>query len=92
MAEALGHPEHAQDLGSGGGTLTVSKPGPLPQGASVSLPFWGSSRELREVIALAAAGDIHVETELFPLSAAAEAFERLRAGRIRFRAVLPAGP
>ncbi|MEV6638997.1 NAD(P)-dependent alcohol dehydrogenase [Amycolatopsis sp. NPDC051371] len=78
-------------VGSGGGQLTVTKPGPLPQGASVSLPFWGSSRELREVIALARAGHIRVETEQFPLSAAEEAFARLREGRIRGRAVLLPG-
>jgi len=79
-------------VGSGGGRLTVAKPGPLPQGASVSLPFWGSRRELAEVIALARAGDVRVETELFPLAAAAEAFDRLRAGHVRGRAVLLPGP
>ncbi|MBE8520615.1 NAD(P)-dependent alcohol dehydrogenase [Amycolatopsis sp. H6(2020)] len=79
-------------IGSGGGRLTITKPGPLPQGASVSLPFWGSRRELAEVIALARAGHLRVETELFPLSAAGEAFDRLRAGRIRGRAVLLPGP
>lgn len=78
-------------VGSGGGRLTVAKPGPLPQGASVSLPFWGSARELREVIALARAGHLHVETEQFPLTAAAEAFRRLRDGRVRGRAVLLPG-
>jgi propanol-preferring alcohol dehydrogenase len=78
-------------VGSGGGKLTVSKPGPLPQGASVSLPFWGSSRELGEVIALARAGRIRVETELFPLTAAGDAFKRLREGHIQGRAVLLPG-
>jgi len=75
-------------VGSGGGKLTVTKPGPLPQGASVSLPFWGSSQELREVITLAQAGHIRVETEQFPLSSAHEAFGRLRDGRVQGRAVL----
>jgi propanol-preferring alcohol dehydrogenase len=78
-------------VGSGGGRLTVAKPGPLPPGASVSLPFWGSGRELREVIALARAGSIRVETERFPLSAAGEAFSRLRDGHVRGRAVLLPG-
>jgi propanol-preferring alcohol dehydrogenase len=78
-------------VGSGGGKLTVAKPGPLPQGASVALPFWGSGRELREVIALARAGRIRVETEQFPLSAAEEAFTRLRDGHVRGRAVLLPG-
>ncbi|MBO3682235.1 NAD(P)-dependent alcohol dehydrogenase [Streptomyces sp. NEAU-YJ-81] len=75
-------------VGSGGGHLTVRKPGALPQGLSLSLPFWGSRPELAEVIALAHSGAIHVETEQFPLSAATEAFERLRRGRVRGRAVL----
>ncbi|MEU0793390.1 zinc-binding dehydrogenase [Amycolatopsis sp. NPDC005961] len=78
-------------VGSGGGKLTVTKPGPLPQGASVSLPFWGSGRELREVIALARAGSVRVETEQFPLGAAVEAFARLRAGQVGGRAVLLPG-
>lgn len=82
---------HLVIVGSGGGKLTVAKPGPLPQGATVSLPFWGSSRELREVIALATAGHIRVETETFPLAAAGEAFARLREGRVRGRAVLLPG-
>jgi alcohol dehydrogenase, propanol-preferring len=75
-------------LGSGAGQLTITKPGPLPQGASLSLPFWGTRPELHEVIALAQAGSLHVETELFALSAAHDAFERLRTGQIRGRAVL----
>jgi propanol-preferring alcohol dehydrogenase len=40
------------------------------------------------VIALAQAGSLHVETELFALSAAHDAFERLRTGQIHGRAVL----
>ncbi|EOD64547.1 NAD(P)-dependent alcohol dehydrogenase [Amycolatopsis vancoresmycina] len=78
-------------VGSGGGKLTIAKPGVLPPGVSVSLPFWGSARELREVIALARAGRLRVETEPFPLTAAADAFQRLREGRIRGRAVLLPG-
>jgi propanol-preferring alcohol dehydrogenase len=74
--------------GSGGGRLTISKPGPLPPGGSVSLPFWGTRPELHAVIALAHTGALRVETELFPLSAAHEALEQLRTGRIQGRAVL----
>ncbi|MFL6000867.1 MAG: NAD(P)-dependent alcohol dehydrogenase [Streptomyces sp.] len=75
-------------VGSGGGRLTVRKPGFLPAGFRLSLPFWGTRPELAEVIALARAGSLHVETEQFPLSAAPEAFDRLRQGRVRGRAVL----
>ncbi|MCX4706533.1 NAD(P)-dependent alcohol dehydrogenase [Streptomyces sp. NBC_01373] len=75
-------------VGSGGGRLTVRKPGFLPAGFRLSLPFWGTRPELAEVIALARAGSLHVETEQFPLSAAPEALGRLRQGRVRGRAVL----
>ncbi|WP_329048353.1 NAD(P)-dependent alcohol dehydrogenase [Streptomyces violaceus] len=75
-------------VGSGGGRLTVSKPGVLPPGFKLSLPFWGTRPELAEVVALARSGAIHVETERFPLSAAPEAIDRLRRGRVRGRAVL----
>ncbi|NGO44445.1 NAD(P)-dependent alcohol dehydrogenase [Streptomyces ureilyticus] len=75
-------------VGSGGGRLTVSKPGVLPPGFRLSLPFWGTRSELAEVVALAQSGAIHVETEQFPLSAAPEAIGRLRRGRVRGRAVL----
>lgn len=75
-------------VGSGGGHLTVSKPGVLPPGFRLSLPFWGTRPELAEVVALARSGAIHVETERFPLAAAPEAIDRLRQGRMRGRAVL----
>ncbi len=75
-------------VGSGGGRLTVAKPGILPPGFRLSLPFWGTRPELAEVVALARSGALRVETEQFPLSAAAEAFDRLRKGQVRGRAVL----
>ncbi|MFF4833399.1 NAD(P)-dependent alcohol dehydrogenase [Streptomyces sp. NPDC001315] len=75
-------------VGSGGGQLTVRKPGFLPPGLRVSLPFWGTRPELTEVIALARSGALHVETEQFPLSVAREAFGRLRGGQVRGRPVL----
>jgi alcohol dehydrogenase, propanol-preferring len=75
-------------VGSGGGTVTVSKPGPLPQGGRVSLPFWGTRPELAEVIELARTGLLRVEVECFPLSAAADALALVRAGRVRGRAVV----
>ncbi|MGK3106059.1 NAD(P)-dependent alcohol dehydrogenase [Streptomyces sp. WAC05858] len=75
-------------VGSGGGSLTVSKPGVLPPGFRLSLPFWGTRHELAAVVTLARSGALHVETERFPLSAAAEAIDRLRRGRVRGRTVL----
>ncbi|WP_433510372.1 NAD(P)-dependent alcohol dehydrogenase [Nonomuraea sp. CA-143628] len=78
-------------VGNGGGHLTVRKPGPLPPGGRISLPFWGTLPELAEVIALGRSGALHVEVERFPLSAAHEALARLRAGELRGRAVLTPG-
>ncbi|TMR94064.1 NAD(P)-dependent alcohol dehydrogenase [Nonomuraea basaltis] len=75
-------------VGSGGGRLSVRKPGPLPQGGRISLPFWGTRPELTEVISLARSGALRVEVERFPLSAAGEALARLRAGQLKGRAVL----
>ncbi|MFF2846105.1 NAD(P)-dependent alcohol dehydrogenase [Streptomyces sp. NPDC058001] len=75
-------------VGSGGGRLTVRKPGVLPPGSRLSLPFWGTRPELAEVVALARSGALHVETEQFPLSSAPEAFGRLRRGEVRGRTVL----
>ncbi|MEU4232896.1 NAD(P)-dependent alcohol dehydrogenase [Nonomuraea sp. NPDC026600] len=75
-------------VGSGGGRLNVRKPGPLPQGARISLPFWGTRPELTEVISLGRSGALHVEVERFPLSAALEALARLRSGQLKGRAVI----
>lgn len=49
---------------------------------------WGTRAELVEVVALARAGAVRVEAEVFPLSAAPGAIDRLRAGRLDGRAVL----
>ncbi|WP_405572151.1 NAD(P)-dependent alcohol dehydrogenase [Streptomyces phaeochromogenes] len=75
-------------VGSGGGQLTVRKPGALPPGVRISLPFWGTRPELEEVVALARKGVVRVETEEFALSSAPEAIDRLRSGHTRGRTVL----
>ncbi|WP_307530913.1 NAD(P)-dependent alcohol dehydrogenase [Streptomyces umbrinus] len=75
-------------VGSGGGELTVRKPGGLPPGVRISLPFWGTRPELEEVVALARKGVVRVETEEFALSSAPEAIDRLRSGQTRGRTVL----
>jgi alcohol dehydrogenase, propanol-preferring len=75
-------------VGSGGGQLTVRKPGRLPPGCRVLLPFWGTRSELAEVIGLGRSGALHVEVERFPLSAAQDAMTRLRTGYLTGRAVL----
>ncbi|MEU6378854.1 NAD(P)-dependent alcohol dehydrogenase [Streptomyces sp. NPDC046909] len=75
-------------VGSGGGELLVRKPGVLPPGARISLPFWGTLPELKSVVALALEGSLRVRVEEFPLSGATEAIAGLRSGGVRGRAVL----
>ena len=75
-------------VGSGGGHLTVGKGGTLPRGWSVSAPFWGTRADLAEVVAYSEAGHLHAETETFALEDAMTAYDRLRAGLVRGRAVV----
>ncbi|MBN6038354.1 alcohol dehydrogenase catalytic domain-containing protein [Amycolatopsis sp. 195334CR] len=75
-------------VGSGGGILPVVKPGPLPSGCRIRLPFWGSRDELAEVVALARRGSLPVRTEVFGLAEADRVFALLKAGEITGRAVL----
>ncbi|KAA9151004.1 NAD(P)-dependent alcohol dehydrogenase [Amycolatopsis acidicola] len=75
-------------VGSGGGSIEVTKAANLPQGMRISLPFWGSRPELEEVIALAARGSLRVETTTAPLGEATQALERLHRGAVVGRSVL----
>jgi propanol-preferring alcohol dehydrogenase len=54
----------------------------------VAIPYWGSRSELMEVIALAQAGRIEPEVERFPLEQAHMAYQRMRDGQLRGRAVI----
>jgi propanol-preferring alcohol dehydrogenase len=78
-------------VGSGGGELTVSKPGALPLGCRLSLPFWGSRAELAEVVALCRSEVVKPEVERFPLTAFQDAIAALREGNLSGRAVLVPG-
>lgn len=78
-------------VGSAGGRLTVAKGAPLPRGWGVSAPFWGPRADLEQVVALAGAGSLHAETETYALGEALGAYERLRAGEVRGRAVVVPG-
>jgi propanol-preferring alcohol dehydrogenase len=60
----------------------------LPYGAEVATSYWGTQPELIELVALARAGRIRMDVETFPLDRALEAYERLRRGEIRGRAVI----
>ncbi len=74
-------------VGIGGGMLPVGF-GSVPYDVAVRAPYWGSRAELIEVLDLARAGTISVETETFSLDEAPSAYERLHAGTIRGRAVI----
>lgn len=74
-------------VGIGGGALPVGF-GALPYDVAVRAPYWGSRAELIEVLDLARAGKITVETEVFSLDDSPAAYEKLHAGTIRGRAVI----
>jgi propanol-preferring alcohol dehydrogenase len=74
-------------IGLAGGALPVGF-GTLPLEARVTVPFWGTKAELAEVIALARAGRIRAHVERFALTDAQTAYNRLRAGEVRGRAVI----
>lgn len=74
-------------VGLGGGSVHYAANNP-PYGCEVSVSYWGSRTELMEVIALAEAGRIKAEVEVFPLEQAVDVYQRLREGKIHGRAVL----
>jgi propanol-preferring alcohol dehydrogenase len=78
---------HVTVVGLGGGTFPFGFFA-LPYECSLATTYWGSVTELMEVIALAAQGRIKVLSERFPLERAPEAYQRLRSGTIRGRAVI----
>lgn len=75
-------------VGSGGGELLVRKPGALPPGLRISLPFWGTRPDLEEVIALAHTGAVTVRIEQFLLFDTLDAIAALRSGGVYGRAVV----
>jgi propanol-preferring alcohol dehydrogenase len=79
-------------VGGAGGVLPVGKDLGYAQGWSVSAPFWGSRPDLTTVVDLARGGRLRAHTRTFALTDALEAYDRLRAGEVRGRAVvLPHG-
>ncbi len=74
-------------IGVGAGTLPS---GVLagPYDSTVRAPYWGSRSELFEVFELARSGLVHVETEVFSLDEAPEAYRRLHDGSLRGRAIV----
>jgi alcohol dehydrogenase, propanol-preferring len=84
VARVLGH---LTVVGLGGGALPVNFACP-PHECSVAAPYWGSLPELMDVITLARQEKIKLLVEHFPLERAREAYQLLRTGRIRGRAVI----
>lgn len=63
----------------------------MPRDSTIRVPYWGSPSELAEVLDLARAGLVNVETEVFSLDEAPEAYRRLHEGSLRGRAVVVPG-
>lgn len=74
-------------VGLAGGSLPLGF-GTVPFETRVVLPFWGTRAELAEVIALARAGRIHAHVDRFALTDTKSAYDRLRAGQLKGRAVI----
>jgi len=77
-------------VGLAGGALPVSFFG-IAYGAQVSTSYWGTLPELIELVSLARTGRIKVEHEVFGLDRVAEAYDKLRRGEVRGRAVIVPG-
>lgn len=84
VGRALGH---LTLVGLAMGTLPLSF-FTLPYECSLATTYWGSVPELGEVIALAREGRIRTHVERFSLDDVASAYERMRAGELRGRAVV----
>jgi len=90
LALAAGAVAQGGDLtfvGRGGGELRVA-PGLIPYESTVRMPTWGSVPELAEVVALARAGAIHSEAEVYGLDDVVSAYGKLRHGDVLGRAVV----
>lgn len=74
-------------VGAGGGVLPFGF-GTAPLGTRVEAPFWGRLDELHEVLDLARAGRLVLETEVHRLDDTPEAYARLDRGEVRGRAII----
>lgn len=78
-------------VGSAGGRLTVGKDLGFVSGWQVGAPFWGTTDDLRDVVALAQAGTLHAEVTRFGFSEVRDAYRQLRSGSFAGRGVLVPG-
>ncbi len=82
---------HIVIVGVGMGTFPLNVLS-VPWETSISTTVWGTATELRELIAMASTGRLHLHVEQIPLELVGAAYERLEAGKILGRAVaLPHG-
>ncbi len=78
-------------VGAAGGVLALSA-ATVPYDCTVVQPLWGTIVELMEVLELARSGHITSTVERFALADAPRAYEQMRAGTLRGRAVItPSG-
>ena len=77
-------------VGLYGGTIPFGF-GAVPHEARFMTSVWGTLAQLRELVALAQAHDLHSEIEIVPLDEVQSAHERLAAGRVSGRFVLAPG-
>jgi propanol-preferring alcohol dehydrogenase len=77
---------HVSVIGLAGGTFPM-RFGAVPLETPVIFSSWGTREELAEVVELARAGVVELETERVPLAAVPAAYERLAAGGCRGRLV-----
>jgi len=78
---------HVTVVGLAGGRFEFAF-GALPYEAQLTIPYWGTAIELAECLELARRGAIAAHVEHFPLREAPRAYERLREGSLRGRAVI----
>ncbi len=74
-------------VGIAGGTLPISFFS-VPYEVSIQTTYWGTRRELGEVLELAARGLITPDVHTYSLEDASDAYRRLRAGEVAGRAVV----
>ncbi|HRN29630.1 MAG TPA: NAD(P)-dependent alcohol dehydrogenase [Terrimesophilobacter sp.] len=74
-------------VGVGGGSVPAGYL-TLPFDTQVQVVNWGSRSEMFEVLDLARAGVLTIETEEFAMDDGAKAYEKLHAGEIRGRAIV----
>jgi propanol-preferring alcohol dehydrogenase len=88
MALACGQPTGSIGIvGAGGGTARIAWD-TAPLECDVFIPMGAPIAEVREVIAMAEAGQLRMDTELIPFERTAEAYELFRRGELSARAVV----